>query len=317
MLDLGEITDLLRVLRDPTRLRLLWCLRRGELSVSEVVQVTGLSQPRVSRHLKLLCDARVARRTPDQNEVYYRAAIDEDRRPLVGAVLSSLAENDPVIVRDRQRLTAILDSRQARARALLERLGVRLLDAGDTSEVSAAIEDLLARRFPRAGNGGRLGNILDVGTGTGGMLRLLAGRARRTVGVDLSRDMRLIARATVLSAGLANCSVRQGDMYDLQFPDGSFDLVTMDRVLGTSDNPALALGEAARVMNARGHLLVVETITAANGETGLGRRLARAGLSPVGRQAAARDSVLVVLAARRPASVSRPGRARREASGGR
>ena len=315
MLDLGEITDLLRVLQDPTRLRLLWCLRRGELSVGEVVLVTLLSQPRVSRHLKLLCDARVVRRTPDRNEVYYRAAIDEDRRPLVAAVLSSLAENDPVIVRDRQRLTAILDNRQTRARALLERLGVRLLDAGDMSEVSAAIDDLLTRRVPRRGNGERLGNMLDIGTGTGSMLRLLAGRARRTVAVDLSRDMRLIARATVLSAGLANCSVRQGNMYDLEFPDGSFDLVTMDRVLGTADNPARALFEAARVMNARGHLLVVEATTSANGETRLGRRLARAGLSPVGRQAAAQESVLIVLAAKSPASGSGPGQARPETSG--
>ena len=304
MLNLGEITDLLRVLQDPTRLRLLRCLRRGELSVGEVVQVTGLSQPRVSRHLKLLCDARVVRRTPDQNEVYYRAAIDEVRRPLVAAVLASLSENEPVMVRDRQRLTAILDSRQARARDLLDRLGVRLLDAGDTSEVGAAIEDLLARRLRRTRDGERLGSILDVGTGTGSMLRLLAGRARRSVAVDLSRDMRLIARATVLSEGLANCSVRRGDMYDLEFPDGSFDLVTMDRVLGTADNPALALGEAARVMNARGHLLVVEATTAGNGQSGLGRRLAQAGLSPVGRQAAARDSVLIVLAARSPASVT-------------
>lgn len=293
-----ELTDLLRVLQDPTRLRLLWVLRRGELSVGEVVQVTGLSQPRISRHLKLLCDARVVRRTPDQNEVYYRAAIDHDHRDLVAAVLSSLSEDDPVIARDRQRLAAILDSRQSRARALLARLGVRPLGAGDLSEVSAAIDDLLARRLPRNANGEPLGDMLDVGTGTGSMLRLLAGRARRTIAVDLSRDMRLIARATVLSSGLVNCTVRQGDMYDLEFPDGRFDLVTMDRVLGTADDPGAALGEAARVMNDGAHLLVVEPGTAASGENPLERRLLRAGLSPVDLRTAARDSVQVLLAAR-------------------
>ncbi len=298
MNSIAELTDLLRVLQDPTRLRVLWVLRRGELSVGEVVQVTGLSQPRVSRHLKLLCDARVVRRTPDQNEVYYRAAIDHDHRDLVSAVLSSLSEDDPVIARDRQRLTAILDSRQSRARALLARLGVRPLGAGDLSEVSAAIDDLLARRRPRNANGEPLGDMLDVGTGTGSMLRLLAGRARRTIAVDLSRDMRLIARATVLSSGLVNCTVRQGDMYDLEFPDGRFDLVTMDRVLGTADDPAAALGEAARVMNDGAHLLVVEPGTAAMGESRLERRLLRAGLSPVDLRTAARDSVQVLLAAR-------------------
>ena len=298
MISIAELTDLLRVLQDPTRLRVLWVLRRGELSVGEVVQVTGLSQPRVSRHLKLLCDARVVRRTPDQNEVYYRAAIDHDHRDLVSAVLSSLSEDDPVIARDRQRLTAILDSRQSRARALLARLGVRPLGAGDLSEVSAAIDDLLARRRPRNANGEPLGDMLDVGTGTGSMLRLLAGRARRTIAVDLSRDMRLIARATVLSSGLVNCTVRQGDMYDLEFPDGRFDLVTMDRVLGTADDPAAALGEAARVMNDGAHLLVVEPGTTAMGESRLERRLLRAGLSPVDLRTAARDSVQVLLAAR-------------------
>jgi len=298
MISIAELTDLLRVLQDPTRLRLLWVLRHGELSVGEVVQVTGLSQPRISRHLKLLCDARVVRRTPDQNEVYYRAAIDHQHRELVAAVLSSLSEGDPVIARDRKRLTAILDSRRTRATALLARLGVRPLGAGDLSEVSAAIDELLARRLSRTASNEPLGDMLDVGTGTGSMLRLLASRARRTIAVDLSRDMRLIARATVLSSGLVNCTVRQGDMYDLEFPDGRFDLVTMDRVLGTADDPTAALGEAARVMNDGAHLLVVEPGTAANGENPLERCLLRAGLSPVDLRSAARDSVQVLLAAK-------------------
>ena len=306
MFNLDKLTDLLRILQDPTRLRLLWVLRRGELSVGEVVQVTGLSQPRVSRHLKLLCDARVVRRTPDQNEVYYRAAIDDDRRELVGAVLASVSGSDAVIARDRQRLTAILDSRQTRARALLDRLGVRALRGGDMAEVGAAIDALLARWLPRTAEGGCLGDMLDVGTGTGSMLRLLADRARRAVAVDNSRDMRLIARAAVLTAGLANCTVRQGDMYDLEFPDGRFDLVTMDRVLGTADDPAAALGEAARVMNGGAHLLIVETAAAATGARPLERRLARAGLAAVDARAAAKDSVLVVLAAREDARASGP-----------
>ena len=335
MFKLEELADLLRVLQDRTRLRLLWVLRHGELSVGEVVQVTGLSQPRVSRHLKLLCDARVVRRTPDQNEVYYRAAIDADRRDLVAAVLSSLSERDPVIVRDRSRLTAILDNRQARAQALLDHLGVRPLGAGDMSEVSGAIDFLLARRPPRTENDERLGDMLDVGTGTGSMLRLLASRARRTVAVDLSRDMRLIARATVLSAGLANCTVRRSDMYALEFPDNRFDLVTMDRVLGTAADPAAALREVARVMKDDAHLLVVETTPATTGEQRsqpgciggrmqrdfchglLERHLVRAGLSPLDLQAAAQDSVLIVLAAKDAASGSAPDDAKRVIPGDR
>ena len=306
MFKLQELTKLIRVLQDPTRLRLLAGLRQGELTVGEIVRVTGLSQPRVSRHLKLLCDARVVRRTPDQNEVYYRAAMDDDRRGLVGDVLSSLSEDDPVIARDRHRLSAILDGRQTRARALLARLGVRPLDARDSSQVSAAVDALLAQRLPHAANGVQLGEMLDIGTGTGSMLRLLANRARRTVAVDQSRDMRLVARATVLSFGLANCTVRQGDMYDLEFPDGRFDLVIMDRVLGTAAAPAAALGEAARVMKDRGHLLIVEAAGALAGEATLTGHLRHAGLSPLGLQAAARQTALVALAAKIAASRQSP-----------
>ncbi len=307
MYELRKLTDLLRVLQDPTRLRLLWVLRRGELSVGEVVQVTGLSQPRVSRHLKLLCDARAVRRTPDQNEVYYRAAIDDDHRDLVEAVLSSVSESDPVISRDRQRLIAILDSRLARARTLLDRLGVCSLGATDMSEVGAVIDALLARWIPTAPNGGSLGDLLDIGTGTGSMLRLLAGRARRAVAVDLSRDMRLIARAAALSSGLANCTVCQGDMYDLEFTDRCFDLVTMDRVLGTADDPAAALREAARVMNDEALLLIIEAGTAPAANNHLERHLVQAGLKAVELRSAARESVLVTLAAKAASSCLVPG----------
>lgn len=309
-----ELSDLLRVLQDPTRLRLLWGLRHGELSVGEIVQVTGLSQPRVSRHLRLLGDARVVRRTPDQNEVYYRAGIDDDLRGLVSAVLSCLPENDPVIDRDRQRLTALLDSRQARAQALLTRLGVCPLNASETADVSAAINELLDERMPPVSTDAELGEMLDIGTGTASMLRLLENRARRIVAVDLSRDMRLVARAAVLSAGLARCTVRQGDMYELEFQDGRFDLVTLDRVLGTAGDPALVLQEAARVMSDGGHLLVVEAAGALAGKARLTRLLRGAGLSPVGFRTAAQESALVALAGKAGGHARAPDQAKTDTS---
>ncbi len=296
MQNFQALAGLLQVLQDPTRLRLLWGLRHGELAVGEIVQVTGLSQPRVSRHLKLLCDARVVRRTPDQNEVYYRATIDDDRRALVETVLANVPEDDPIIVRDRERLTSILDSRQARARALLTRLGVRPLSAAEMSDVSAVADALLLRGPPGDTAGEPLGDVLDVGTGTGSMLRLLANRAERTVAVDLSRDMRLIARATVLGAGLPNCTVQQGDMYDLDFPRNYFDLVTMDRVLGTADHPGRVLGEATRVIRNGGRLLVVETSGPLAEESHLVSYLRGAGLSPAGLQGTAQGTALVALA---------------------
>lgn len=296
MQTLEALTDLLRVLGDPTRLRLLAGLNQGELSVGEITQVTGLSQPRVSRHLKLLCEARVLKRTRDQNEVYYRATIDEDRRSLVQEVLRNLPVGDPVSARDQERLTAILDSRQVRAQELLAHMGVRPLKPPEVDEVAGAVEKLLEEHLPESEVGTRLGDLLDIGTGTGSMLRLLAARARRTVAIDRSREMRLVARATVLSQGLANCTVQGGDMYDLGFPEGHFDIVSMDRVVGAADNPADAIREAGRVIKAGGHLLLVETAPA--DETRLIECIKNSGLSMLDLRQTERGTAVVALATR-------------------
>lgn len=294
-----ELAELLRILGDPTRLRLLVALKQGELTVGEITRVTGLSQPRVSRHLKLLCDARLLQRTRDQNEVYYRATIDEDRRALVREALDCLPDDDPEIAHDRQRLTTILDSRQTRARELLSELGVRPLSPATITEVEATVEKLLQDRLPEtAHEQAPLGDLLDVGTGTGSMLQLLAPRAKRTVAVDRSRDMRLVARARVSFEGLTNCTVQNGDMYSLSFPPKSFDIVTMDRVLGTADRPEDAVKQAALVLKNDGHLLVIETPGSPVNEEKLDAWVRQAGLTPVEVNHGSRGAALVALATR-------------------
>lgn len=297
MQDFESLTDLLRVLGDPTRLRLLAALSQGELSVGEITQVTGLSQPRVSRHLRLLCEARILKRTRDQNEVYYRATIDEDRRALVQEVLGNLPPDDPSTTRDRERLTAILDARQARAEALLAHMGVRPLSPPEIEEVGDAVESVLQTHLPKNDVGPQLGDLLDIGTGTGSMLRLLAARSRRTVAIDRSREMRLVARATVLSQGLANCTVQEGDMYDLSFPGRHFDIVTMDRVLGAADDPTEAVREAARVIRHDGHLLIVETARQPTDDARLAECIENAGLTLLDLRRTARGTAVVVFAA--------------------
>ncbi len=294
-----ELVELLRVLGDPTRLRLLVALRQGELTVGEITRVTGLSQPRVSRHLKLLCDARVLQRTRDQNEVYYRATVDEDRRALVREALGCLRDDDPEIAQDRRRLSEILQHRQTRARELLRQLGVLPLNAADITEVGATVEKLLkGRRAAAAPEDAPLGDLLDVGTGTGSMLRLLAPHAKRTVAVDRSREMRLVARARVSLEGLTNCTVQDGDMYSLSFPQQSFDIVTMDRVLGTADRPEEAVRQAALVLKSDGHLLVIETQGSPVNEEKLSAWVKQAGLTPVEVSHGSRGAVMVALATR-------------------
>ena len=293
-----ELADLLRILGDPTRLRLLASLNQGELSVSEITQVTGFSQPRVSRHLKLLCESHVLRRTRDQNEVYYRVTIDEDRRSLVQKVLVNLPGKDPVTARDQERLTAILDSRQAQAQELLARMGVRPLSPPEIREVGTAVETLLKAHLPGNEANTPLGDLLDIGSGTVSLLRLLAKQARRTVAIDQSREMRLVARATVLSQGLSNCTVQKGDMYDLGFPEKHFDIATMDRVVGTADNPDNAIREAGRVIKDGGHLLLVETSGLPADETRLVECIENAGLSLLDLQKTEKGTAVVVFATR-------------------
>ena len=304
MKSVESLTDLLRTLGDPTRLRLLTALNQGELSVREITQVTGLSQPRVSRHLKLLCEARILKRTRDQNEVYYRTTIDDDRRALVQVVLGNLPLGDRLATRDRERLTAILDARQARAEELLTHMGVKPLDPTEIEEVGTTVESVLRAHLPEKQVGVQLGDLLDIGTGIGSMLRLLAARSTRAVAIDQSREMRLVARATVLSQGLANCTVQAGDMYDLSFPEGHFDIVTMDRVLGTANDATGAVREAARVIRDAGHLLIVETAGPTADDSRLAEYIGDAGLALLDLRRTARGTAMVVIATRPPQSQS-------------
>jgi ArsR family transcriptional regulator len=169
-------------------------------------------------------------------------------------VLDLLPTADELLRRDRERLEQILAERHHVAGDLLARIGVQPLSRSDAAEVADAVEHLLAR----SGVGGRLGRVLDIGTGTGSMLVLLAPRADEAIGIDISAQMRLIARARVSDARLAQCSVMDGDMYALPFPSGSFDLITLDRVLGAAERPEEVVAEALRVLVAGGLLVTVE-----------------------------------------------------------
>ena len=291
MKDTNKIVELLRVLGDITRLRLLSALNSGELTVSELTQVTGLSQPRVSRHLKLLCEAQVLGRTRDQNEVYYRAKVNEERRTLVQTVLRALPQHDYQLNQDGERLYAILDQRQRRVTELLENMGIRPLSPEAQTQVDATINQMLDRYLPH----NSIEELLDIGTGTGTMLRLLAGRARRIVAVEISRDMRLVARTAVLGEGLANCPVQEGNMYALNFPKDAFDMVTMDRVLGTAKEASRALREGSRVLKPGGHLLVVEAAGSIVKEAELKTWVKQAGLRPIEFCEAGKNIALVAL----------------------
>jgi len=248
----SQLVDQLKQLGDPSRLRLIAALSQGELTVGEMTRVTGLSQPRVSRHLRLMTEAGLLRRTPDQNQVYYRLPADPEASRLRLAVLQALDQHLQPFAGDRLRLDQILDGRRRQAEALLASLGIRPMPKNAGQAVAALLAEVMASRADKP----QL--ALDLGTGSGRMLPLLAVGAERVIGIDKAHDMRLVARSVALASGLANCSVQDGDLYALPLPDGSVDLAVMDRVIGVLERPVDALTQVRRVLAEDGLVVMFE-----------------------------------------------------------
>jgi ubiquinone/menaquinone biosynthesis C-methylase UbiE len=245
-----DVLAALRAVAEPTRLRLLAVCAYGELTVSDLVQVLGQSQPRVSRHLKLLCDAGILDRFREGNWVFYRLAQTPVARLLAGLV----PENDPTVALDAERLAAIKRARAEAASAYFRANAARWSEIRSLHVDEREVEAALVRLLPDHG----VRDLLDIGTGTGRMLELFGARVQQAVGVDLSREMLAVARVNLERAGLRNGSVRQADMYQLPFPGGSFDAVIIHQVLHYAERPAEAIAEAARVLRPGGHLLVID-----------------------------------------------------------
>src|SRR3954447_5055248 len=244
----------LRAVAEPTRLRLVVLCARGELTVSELTQILGQSQPRVSRHLKLLCEAGLLDRFREGSWVFYRLSQSGPASALARQLVAACDDADPTIALDLQRLGAIKRQRAELARAYFRENAdqwhrIRSLYI-DEREVEAALVEIIAAAVPR--------DLLDIGTGTGRMLEILPPRVEHARGIDQSREMLSIARVNLARAGLENGSVRLGDMYQLAVPDASFDAVVIHQVLHYADRPAAAIAEAARVLRPTGILVLVD-----------------------------------------------------------
>lgn len=244
----------LKAVAEPTRLRLLAICARGELTVSEITRVVGQSQPRVSRHLKLLCDAGLLDRFREQHWVLYRLADRGTGARVARQLIEMLPTDSTEMMNDQARIASVLQER--------ERLVSRIIASGPEQLAAVAEIESHRERLDRAVlevlGENEIGELLDIGTGSGRMLALLGERATRAVGIDISRDMLLVARNTLRAAGVGHVSVRQGDMYQLRFADERFDTITMDLVLSHAEQPADVIREARRVLRPGGALLVVD-----------------------------------------------------------
>jgi len=237
----------LRAIAEPSRLRLLAILARGEFSVSELTAILGQSQPRVSRHLKLLDDCGLLERFREQHWICYRVPVDTEGGQLARLLLDQLAGDDPILAGDVERMQHVLDSRGGR-------------DATGSGVVTAD-DDLAPLLAAELGEGG-LAALLYFGGAPDEVLAGLGARARRVVGMHPSRDAVQRARARLHSAGLNHCVLQQGALSALPYPAHGFDVVIVDRMLAAVDRPAEGLREAARVLRRGGRLLLVEDFEA-------------------------------------------------------
>jgi ArsR family transcriptional regulator len=253
-LSVDTVLAALRAAGEGTRLRILALLGQAELTVKDLTAILGQSQPRISRHLKLMSEAGLIDRHPEGAWVFYRLTDGSPARRLAANLLALLDVGDPVLTRDRERLAAVKDEHaEAAKRYFADNAAdwdtIRALHVADEKVEAAIVAALGERQFD---------SLLDLGTGTGRILELLAPLYARGVGVDASADMLAVARANLDRAHVANAQVRLGDINHLPFAKNSFDVVTIHQVLHYLDEPERAIAEAARVLRPSGRLLIVD-----------------------------------------------------------
>ncbi|BCP54469.1 ArsR family transcriptional regulator [Kaistia sp. 32K] len=253
-LSTDAIITALKAAGEATRYRILALLSAGELSVKDLTAILGQSQPRISRHLKLLTEAGLIERHPEGAWVYYRISESPAERRLVQDLVALATTDDSSLARDREWLAGVKrEHAQLAARYFTENAAdwdtIRSLHVPDAA-VEAAMLKIIGTR--------PIGSFLDIGTGTGRMLELFAPIYQRAVGIDASTAMLAVARANLDKAGIAHAQIRHGDIMKLPMPRDSFDLVAIHQVLHYLDDPAVALAEAARVLRPDGRLLVVD-----------------------------------------------------------
>ncbi len=249
-----QTLEALRAVGEQTRLRIVLLCSHGELTVGDLTVILEQSQPRVSRHLKLLHEAGVLERYQEGQSVWFRSVSEGPLAIFVRGLTDQVEDGDPVYAKDLKRLRQVTNTWEVRSRqffrknfATWDQERAQLIDV-------EKIDGILGERFSALGAEA----LLDIGTGTGHILRHLGRKVPRAVGLDTSRDMLLAARAAIHKAGLSHCQLRMGDMANLPFEDDSFDAVSMHLSLHFAADPMVALEECARVTIPGGALLLVD-----------------------------------------------------------
>jgi len=253
-LNLDTAVDVLKAAGEPTRMRLLALLSAGDLTVTDLTDILGQSQPRISRHLKLLMEASLIERYQEGAWAYFRLTSEGAEASLARLLIDATSPKDAVLARDAERLAGVKQSRAEKAQAYFARNArswdqLRSMHVAE-ERVEARLKDLIGDR--------PFDSMLDLGTGTGRILQLFHGLYRRAIGIDASRDMLAVARANLDEAGITHASVRHGDLFNPPLDRDSFDLVTIHQVLHFVQDPQAAISEAARMLRPSGRLAIID-----------------------------------------------------------
>ncbi len=251
---LNKLVGVLKAAGESTRLRLLALLADGDHSVKDLTEILDQSQPRVSRHLKLLADAGLVERHAEGAWAYYRLAPSGQGADLARWLTARVDQGDADRVRDRTRQAEIRASQQALAADYFAKVA-ESWDLLKTLHVpEAAVEAAVLAQL-----GGRSVDLLiDLGTGTGRILEVLAPAYKRGIGVDSSREMLAVARSRLVAAGLSHAQVRLGDIGALDPATGPADVIVIHQVLHYFDDPGRMLAQARRLLKPGGEILIVD-----------------------------------------------------------
>ncbi|VAV89768.1 Transcriptional regulator, ArsR family / Methyltransferase fusion [hydrothermal vent metagenome] len=249
-----RMLNALKAVGEETRLRILALFRTGELTVTELVTILRQSQPRVSRHLRLLCEAGLLERYREGTWIFYRLAEGGPEGDMARAIMQYIPFSEQILRHDGERLAEIKAERKENA----TRYFSENAEDWDRIRTLYVSEDEVEKILLEVTADMKIDDFLDVGTGTGRILEVFAPRIGRGTGIDLSREMLAVARVNLERAKLHNCQVRQGDMYDLALADQSVDLILIHQVLHFADDPSTALREASRLLRHNGRVIVVD-----------------------------------------------------------
>ncbi len=253
-LELENILSVLKAAGEETRLRILALFKTGELTVTELVTVLRQSQPRISRHLRLLCEAGLLERHREGTWIFYRLVEGDEKAKLVKAIMTFIPYSDQTLQHDQERLAEVKKEREIKASQYFQD------NAANWDQIRSLYvpEKQVEKYLLEITKGIEANDLLDVGTGTGRMLELFSKRASRGTGIDLSREMLAIARSHLEKKNIQNMQVRQGDMYDLALKDESMDLVLFHQVLHFANDPLAAIKETSRILRPKGTAVIID-----------------------------------------------------------